>query len=286
MLGFLARKKKDPQAEMRRVLGDYELPSFPGVVMQTLQRLRDPDASPQQIAAVLSGDPGLSITILKAVNSASYALRRRVDSVEQAITLLGFSTVESLVLSVAVGNALPKTPAPGFDSKRFWLAAARRAATARSLASRLHPARAAESFTAALLQDMALPVLACEQSAKYGPVLEHWHNNLDDLAALEQAEFGWNHPEVATWMCNEWSLPEGLACSIGAHHGVHGAGNEGLECPPAVALVSHLRESEKCLGTDRIIQIANEQYGLNEDDTSDLIDESFEAAEDLARLFV
>jgi len=286
MLGFLARKKKDPQAELRRVLGDYDLPSFPGVVMQTLQRLRAPDASAQQIAEALSGDPGLSVMVLKAVNSAVYALRRRVDSVEQAITLLGFSTVESLVLSVAVGNALPKTPAPGFDNKRFWLAAARRAASARALAARLHPATAAASFTAALLQDMALPVLACEQSAKYGPLLEHWHNNLEDLAALEQQAFGWNHPEVATWMCSEWALPEGLACSIGAHHGVHGPGNEGLECPPAVAMVSHLRESEQCLGVDRIVQIAHEQFGLKEDDTSELLEESFDAAEELARLFV
>ena len=286
MLGFLARRKKDPQAELRRVLGDHDLPSFPGVVMQTLQRLRDPQASAPDIAESLSGDPGLSITILKAVNSASYALRRSVDSVEQAITLLGFSAVESLVLSVAVGQVLPREPAPGFDSKRFWLAAARRAAVARSLAARLHPAQAAESFTAALLQDMALPVLACEQSATYGPILEYWHNNPEDLAALEQAEFGWNHPEVATWMCSEWALPEGLAASIGGHHGVHSEGNEGLESPPAVAMVSHLRESERCLGVDRIVQTAHEQFGLAEDDTSDLIETSFDAADELARLFV
>jgi len=282
---FFARRKKDPQAELRKVLGAHELPTFSGVVMQTLERMRDPRSTPAMIAEVMGADPGLSVRVLKAVNTASYSVRRKVTSLDQAIGLLGLSTVESLVLAVAVRDSLPTDPVQGYDATRFWRTAARRAVTARSLAARLHPAQAAESFTAALLQDMAVPVLASDEIARYGDLLEHWHNSDDDLARLEQAEFGWNHPEVATWMCAEWVLPEILASSIGAHHGEVGEGNEGLVCPPAVTLVSFLREPEERTGSDELVEAVHDQFGIATDDVVSLVGDAFDAAEELAELF-
>jgi HD-like signal output (HDOD) protein len=286
VFGFLKKRKTDPREELRKVLGDHELPTFSGVVMQTLERLRDPKSPPSSIAEVLSADPGLSVRVLKTVNSAAYSMRRKVNSLDQAIALLGVATVESLVLSVAVGTSLPRDPVQGYDSRRFWRAAARRAAAARALAARLHPATAAESFTASLLQDMAVPVLATERTSSYGPLLEHWHNSVDDLAELEQSEFGWNHPQVATWMCAEWMLPENLAMSVGAHHGEIGEENSGLVCPPAVALVSQIRENEVRDGREQIIEKVWSDFGLGADVVVDLLETSFDDAEEIARLFV
>lgn len=285
MFGFFKKKSIDPREELRRVVGDHELPTFSGVVLQTLERLRDPDSPPSAIAEVLSADPGLSVQVLKTVNSAAYSLRRKVSSLDQAIALLGVAAVESMVLSVAVGSSLPRDPVQGYDSRRFWRTAARRATTARALAARLHPATAAESFTASLLQDMAVPVLATERSESYGPLLEHWHNSTEDLAVLEQAEFGWNHAEVGTWMCAEWVLPEPLAISIGAHHGAVSTASEGLICPPAVALVSHIHESDEHDGRERIIEAVRADYGLAPDSVVQLLDDSFDAAEEIAKLF-
>ncbi len=267
------------------MIGDHELPSFSGVVMQTLERMREPRSSPGALAAVMAADPGLSVRVLKAVNTAAYSVRQKITSLEQAIALLGLSTVESLVLAVAVRDALPTGAARGFDSTRFWRAAARRAATARTLAARLLPAQAAESFTASLLQDMAIPVLATERIAAYGALLEHWHNSDDDLAQLEYGEFGWSHPEIATWMCAEWVLPEDLASSIGAHHGEVGEGTVGLACPPAVALVSHLREAEERTGADQLIEAVHTRFAVGLDEVADLVVESFDSAEELAALF-
>ena len=286
MFGFLKRKNTDPRAELRTVLGDFELPTFSGVVMQTLEKMRDPEASPADVGAILAADPGLSVRVLKTVNSASYSLRHTIVSLDKAVSLLGMAAVESLVLSVAVGTALPGGEAQGFQSARFWRAAARRATTARALAARIHPATAAASFTAALLQDMAVPVLATERTATYGPLLEHWHNSSDDLAALETSEFGWNHPEVATWMCSEWTLPEELGASVGSHHGVHSDGNRDLECPPAVALVSAIREQDDPEMIEQLVESIRGECGIPADDIVDMLENSFDSAEDLAHLFI
>jgi HD-like signal output (HDOD) protein len=284
-LNRLYRMKTDPRKELQKVLGTYSLPFFSTVVLSTLEQIRDPDATPATVGDVISADPGLSVRILGSVNSAAYAVRREVKSVEHGVALLGIPAVESLILSVAVGSVVPRQSAPGYDHARFWRAAARRAAVSRALAAKLNPALVSESFTAALLQDMAIPFLATQQAERYGPILERWHAGEESLAVLEQQEFGWNHAEVATWLGTEWRLPDSLVEAIGGHHGAVSEGTLGLECPPAVSLVSYIRETEEDLGIDKLLKAAHDEFGLPTQQVEELVNKSLEAAEELARQF-
>jgi HD-like signal output (HDOD) protein len=288
MFRFLGRsaRKKDPKKALQSVLGDYALPSFSSVVLGALEKLRDPEATPASVGDALAADPGLSVRLLATVNSAAYALRREVRSIEHAIALLGIPTVESLVLSAAVRDAIPTKAQPGYESERFWRAAARRAATARGLAGVLHPASASESFTVALLQDMAVPFLATSLSDHYGPVLETWHLSGESLADLEQEEFGWDHAEIGNWLGLEWGLPESLATAIGGHHGAVNEETGELESPPAVYLVSFIGETKENLGIDRLLETAEAEYGLAPDQVKPLVEKGFESAEELASSFI
>jgi len=287
MFKFLGRsaEKKDPKKVLRSVLGEYSLPSFSTVVLDTLEKLRDPEATPATIGKTLSADPGLSVRVLSTVNSAAYALRREVRSVEHAIALLGIPSVESLVLSAAVGDTIPSQAQPGYENKRFWRAATRRAATARALAGALHPASASESFTAALLQDMAVPFLATGLSRKYGPILEAWHAGSDNLADLEQQEFGWDHAEIGAWLGFNWNLPESLATTIGKHHHADQETDE-PGCAPAVHLVSFIGETEENLGLEQLVETAHEAYGVPTQELDGILETSFEYAEELIGNFV
>lgn len=289
MFKFFGRsgQKPDPRKALRSVLGEYSLPSFSSVVLGVLERLRDPEATPATVGDALSADPGLSVRILATVNSAAYALRREVRSIEHAVALLGIPTVESLILSAAVGDIMPSAAQPGYDNGRFWRAAARRAATARSLAGILHPAGASESFTVALLQDMAVPFLATSLAEQYGPILEKWHSGGEGgLADLEQQEFGWDHAEIGNWLGRAWKLPESLTAAIGGHHGAVNAETEECECPAAVYLVSFLGETKESLGIERLLQAAASEYGLTREQVEPLLEKSFESAEELVKTFV
>ncbi len=273
---------RDRKKDIRKALGGYELPSFPGVAMQALERIRDDRASVASVEEALSKDPGLSVRILATVNSAAFSPRKRVENLSQAIVLLGMSNLETLVLSVAIGAVLPRVACDGFDPARFWLTAARRAATAQALAQLLHPASRSESFTAALLQDMAVPLLAASQPKTYGPVLARWHAGEGPLHVLEREVMKFDHAEVATWLCEEWQLPDGLGRAIGGHHAPVGTVDG---CPPAVALVSHLRETVDRSGVDELVAEAHHRFGLPEDVVTNLVHVSFEDAEELADLF-
>lgn len=288
MFKFLGRSagKKDPKKALQGLLGEYSLPSFSSVVLDALEKLRDPEATPATIGETLSADPGLSVRLLSTVNSAAYALRREVRSVEHAIALLGIPTVESLVLSAAVSESIPSQAQPGYENRRFWRAATRRAATARALAGVLHPASASESFTAGLLQDMAVPFLATGLSREYGPVLEAWHTGSESLADLEEQKFGWDHAEIGNWLGLSWNLPESLATAIGRHHRELSQNSEEPRCTPAVYLVSFIGETEENLGVEQLMETANEAYGLPPQQLEELVATSFEYAEDLVSNFV
>jgi HD-like signal output (HDOD) protein len=275
-------KKAEPKKEMRDALGEFELPSFPSIVMNALEIVRDADAPLPAIADVVSTDPGLSVRLLSTVNSAAFGLRHRVKSVHHAVSLLGRSQLESMLISIAVGEALPRDPVPGYEPGRFWVTSARRAVVARALADRLDPSSRSESFTASLLQDMAVPVLCRQRGREYGQLLEHWHQSTEDLAGLERQEYGWDHAGVAAGMCDEWNFPERQACAIAAHHSTD---DEGPEPLPAVGLVSVLREVDEQLGVEQLVENAHRRFGMAKDEVAELVQSSFETAAEISELF-
>lgn len=281
MLNFFKKKKIDPKEQMRAVLGDYQLPSFPVIVMSAMEKVRDADASNAEISELVASDPGLSVRLLTTVNSAAYALKHKVNSIDHAVSLMGRGELESVLISMAVHEVMPTENIPVFDTQRFWGAAARRAALARGLADLIDPSSRSESFTAALLQDMAIPILAQQRADDYGPVLEHWYANGIDLATLERETFDWDHATVAMWMCDDWGFPDRIAEAIGAHHG----SNDDLVALPAVSLVGVLREQGESTGVEQLVESTHENYGLTREQVVELVDTSFAAADDIARMF-
>lgn len=282
MLSFFRRKRIDPKAQLREALGSYELPSFPTAVLQTLRLLRDPETSFHEIARSVEVNPGLMLRLLRLVNSASFGLRRSVSNASHAVSLLGRSRLESLVIAMTVHDQLPAPSAAGFCTRRFWTAAARRASVARGLAELLHPETQSEAFVGGLLQDMAVPMLASVRPAAYGPILTHWHETPgSSLEGLERAELGWDHPGLGACMAAEWALPDPLVSSIGGHHGDEAAD----DVPPAIRLVGHLRETDEVPGVEPLVEAARSEYGLAPDAVLGRVEQAFEAAGELAALF-
>jgi len=279
MLGFLARRNVDPREELRRVLGDYTLPTFSGTVLAVLQEIRREGASAASVATAIEHDPRLSVDLLRVANSAAYGSARPTERLSQAVAVLGLSKVEMLVLALGVKAVLPSSDAPGFEGQAFWQTSAVRATAARAFAAELHPASSSQSFTASLLQDMAVPLLAHARKGSYGTLLEEWRHGGPSLERLEQETLGCDHGEIASWLCDLWSLPETLAEAVAGHHGA-----EDLTCPPAVRIVAWLREGEEGGGVDEAVELAWTEFGVLPDRSMELLQSSARQAETLSAL--
>ncbi len=278
------KDKINPTANLQKILKGYQLPSFPAVILQILQKIRNPYSSATDIAKSLSLDPGLSVRLLSIANSAAFSPNNRVENLNQAIALVGLSQLESLVLGVGVAKGIPKQVCQWHDPAQFWLISARRAMLANELAQIICPAKESECFTAAFLQDMALPFLACQRTDDYDKIFKKWHLEGGDLAQLEREVLTWDHAEVGTWICSEWGLPENIALAIRNHHNPL-FDKEGENLAP-IRIVSVLREDKDNDGVDEMIIKADADYGISEEQMQILIEPSFKKAEELARMIV
>ena len=281
-MAFFRRSKGRPKNELRELLDGYELPSFPGVVTNVLSMLRDPDSSITDIADQLQVDPGMHVKVLKTVNAAAFGLVTRVTNLQHAAKLLGRSRLESIVLSHAVSNALPAVRIPSFEIKRFWATAAKRASLARLLAREIHPATEDESFTAGLLQDMAVAVIANAKRKDYVELLEHWDTDKTTwLHVLEREAFSYDHSDIGRLMAEEWKLPERLVVDISGHHGRNGGPN----VDAAVKLVSYIREEDRSDGSGVLMKKCQEEFNIPEDKVLEMMDEAFEYSSEFAQMF-
>lgn len=271
------RRSGHDLARVERLLDGYELPSFPAVVTDALGRLGDPAAAMADVAEVLETDPGLSIKLLGLANSASSGLRTPVDSLRQAVAMLGRNQVESILIGAAARASITPPRSPVFDSARFWRAAASRAVVAAAVSAAAEPDRRSEAFTAALLQDMALPVLV-DHVPGYAALLSRHHDGeVLDLAGAEADAFGWDHAAVAARMGARWGLPVSLLDAI-AHHHEAGPPDEMV----GVWVVAGWHEADEQLGRDAVVAAARAVPRLADRDCEELVDDALQRVGELA----
>ncbi|HVZ33870.1 MAG TPA: HDOD domain-containing protein [Polyangiaceae bacterium] len=80
------------------------------VLMELMTKLRQPDVGFVEIESILRRDAGLSVTLLRFLNSAAFGLRVQVSTIRQAVALLGLAEFSKWVTLVGLGEASYKPP--------------------------------------------------------------------------------------------------------------------------------------------------------------------------------
>ncbi|NMC21142.1 MAG: HDOD domain-containing protein, partial [Thermogutta sp.] len=155
--------------------------------------------------------------VLRFVNSSYFGFPGKIASVQQAITLLGMKTIKNFVLWSAVFSLIPSPKSGPFDVKGLWRDSLRRALFARELGRILGASDSDELFAAALLQDMAVPLLAKEVPEIYVKFLAARDGGRRRLSTVEKAVCRWTHAEAGGMMARQWNLPARFGRLIEQH---------------------------------------------------------------------
>ncbi len=196
---------------------DWKLPALPRAITQFLQQAGKPDINLRKLSKILEEDPFLTCELLKYVNSSAIGLRHRATTVHQAIVSLGLRRSKLVVLTAAIQASLKKFNSHLFDLHQFWADNLERALFSREMAGELG-ADLDLSFTAAMLQDFLLPVMAQFHVQKY---VDFWHECDGipcDLIEFERKEFGVQHAQVGAACLLQWNVPDELICGVLCHH--------------------------------------------------------------------
>ena len=203
--------------DLNAVLANTQLPALPVSAMRLLELSQDPNKGPAEYAKPIEADAGLMGQVLRFVNSSYFGFSREIASVQQALTLVGVRTIKNFALWSAVYSLIPNPKFGPFDLKSLWQDSLRRAVFARSLGRELRLPNAEDLFAAALLQDMAIPLLLKAMPEQYEGLVERRSKERVRLSSLERELFGWDHAEAAAALCRNWRLPEEFAVLIERH---------------------------------------------------------------------
>lgn len=203
--------------DLNRVIAGAQLPALPQSAIRLLELSQNPEIGAADFAAPIEADPGLTGQVLKFVNSSYFGFSREISSVKLAISLVGMRTIKNFALWSAVFSLMPNPKCGPFELKTLWQDSLRRALFSRDMARVLGAKECEEAFAAALLQDMAVPILAKESPQVYVKLLEARSEGRLRLSMLEQRVFGWTHAAAAGLMARTWNLPDAFARLVERH---------------------------------------------------------------------
>ncbi len=194
------------------------LPALPSVATSLLRGFDEPDADLAELARQIAADQALAARALRISNSPFYGQRGRIDSIREAVVVLGFRAVRSMVVSAAVVRSLSAVGAlQDFDGRAFWRHGVGSAVAARQLAL-LCGHNPESAFTAGLLHDVGQLVLAvtCPQHCA---AVQAWRSAHGDAqTAAEQHVLGLTHAEAGAMLAAHWGLPARICAAIALHH--------------------------------------------------------------------
>ncbi|SFI25828.1 protein kinase domain-containing protein [Planctomicrobium piriforme] len=195
--------------------GESQLPLPPQSVIDFSARARQPDVTVRELSEVVECEPALTAELLRNVNSCVRGLRQKVDSVQQAIALLGIPNSTTILLTSALSNAVQRVESPLVPAADFRRETVERAIFAREVARHMG-LNATVAYTAAMLQDILLPVLTRRHQVDYHEYLHQ--GEYESLAAFEKLRFGWTHAEITAKTLLNWGFSNTLALAVLQHH--------------------------------------------------------------------
>lgn len=194
-----------------------DLPSLPAVVAELLATMDQDDIDTHALAAKITLDQALTAKTLRLANSSFYGMPAKVTSIQQAVSVLGFHAIRTLVTACSVTESFKPAPGNQFDFPAFWRHSIASAVCARVLAPhvRVNPDTA---FTAGLLHDLGTLVLATRFPDDYRRV-HAWRRQHDCGAAPAQmAVFGIDHASVGSALARHWKFPAPIQAAVADHH--------------------------------------------------------------------
>ena len=217
----LALRSLIDNPDIFRITGDGDaLPSLPRVFEQLNAKLSSPDSELSEIADIISQDVVLTSKVLHIVNSALFSLRSPVGNVAQAVSLLGTSTIRSIVFAQGVYEAFKD---PGIEESFFESLNRHSIICAKVIEKILYEWGSCrrmidQAVFCCFAHDLGKIILARYAKEPWSRALQRVRNREGDDIIIEREEIGVGHSEVAAYLLAIWGFTNEQVASVAFHH--------------------------------------------------------------------
>lgn len=210
------------------VLGHLkQLPSLPAAVADLLASFDNEDIDIAVVSKLIARDQGLTARVLRIANSSFYGLQHKVGSINEAVVVLGFRAIRSMVLAVGINGVFRVDHCAGFDPQAYLRHSVAVGLAARALAQ-LTGHNPELSFTAGILHDLGELALASNFTPQYAETLAYRRKHDCFLIIAERDILGMDHTEVGGLLADTWRFPNELRQALAEHHSSAGATADSL----------------------------------------------------------
>lgn len=195
--------------------------TFPPVMLQLLEEAVKPAADFEVIAKILGLDPVLTATVLALANSPYYGAGQKVTDLNRAATILGTKEILKIALSITYQKHLHEAfEKQGIDFYANWRLIIWSAIAAELLAERLCHDQMDQAYLLALLKDISLLMLVCDDACTFscenhGPVLVAFRPGQTEQ---EQARWNTDHGSLTAQLLTEWKIDVPQTDCLKHHH--------------------------------------------------------------------
>jgi putative nucleotidyltransferase with HDIG domain len=195
------------------------LEPIPTVIHKVLDLADDPESSLKDLVEVVERDPAITANLLKTVNSAHMGLPVKVDSIRQAVSMLGLQQVVEMVLSQNLsGNLKRSQKGYGLAKGDLWRQSLAVAMLARTLAGQRDLMSLPAIYTAALLKDIGKVILHEFVAYQLPAILNLVAEDGMSFVEAEKAVLGMDHTTLGGVIAKQWHFSPHMIYMIENHH--------------------------------------------------------------------
>jgi putative nucleotidyltransferase with HDIG domain len=207
------------EEEKKQIMDDLKnIPALPSAGQQVLTEMRNRKSSAESVAEIAQSDPTLVGEVLRMANSAYYAQSKKVTTVRQAVVIMGFRTIQDLIIQKDLIKLFKQPSDGGYNYTELWTHSLACSLIANYLARQSH--RSSDFIsTLGLLHDIGKFAMNTLYPDKVKELLSPSDKYAGlDMLQKEENIFGYNHAVYGCALAHTWKLPEEICLAIENHH--------------------------------------------------------------------
>jgi putative nucleotidyltransferase with HDIG domain len=192
---------------------------IPQIALKILRLMSGDDFDVSRVAEEVRQDQVISALTLKICNSAIFARKRRIDSLDHALVYLGRDLFLKLVITATISGLYESSQA-GYSLCKGGLFhhAVGTATIAEKIAAVTGLAEPSLAYTGGLLHDIGKVVLDQHLAKAFPLFYRQSQDHGVSFMATEKEVFGMTHCDTGYRLAQNWSFPDSLMTVIRHHH--------------------------------------------------------------------
>jgi putative nucleotidyltransferase with HDIG domain len=197
------------------ILKTVDIPTLPPIAMKVMNLIQNEKSSLTLLEDTICSDQGFVTRLLRIANSPFYGQDRKIEDIKQALLLIGFETLKSLVIATALRDLHRKF---GVIEQSLWEHSLGVGLCSSMLAKITQLAKPEEALVCGLIHDVGKTIMNNSMPEIYPQLYGKLYESNSTIKDLENEKLGFDHTTIGSIISKKWKLPEKLQIVITYHH--------------------------------------------------------------------